>query len=90
MKRHRPGPVAAPSPRRELPTDPGEMAVDKILENLVVAMEGQLGVPRAILARCMICAAAGLMISEIGHDATSKAIHAYADKVSCLAVKGTA
>jgi hypothetical protein len=73
----------------KMPTDPDEIVVDKILENLVIAMEGY-GLARATIARGMICAAAGLMISDSDHGATSKALRAYADSVDRLAVRGTA
>jgi hypothetical protein len=89
MARHKPDLIVGSSARHEMAAEPDEMAVDKILENLVVAMEGH-GLPRAAIARGMIFAAAGLMISEGGHDRTSKALRDYADNVDRLAVTGSA
>jgi hypothetical protein len=63
--------------------------VDLGVERLVGIFETS-GIPKQTIARGMICAAAGLMISEIGHEATSKEMLGFAEAISHLAVKGNA
>lgn len=72
-----------------LSPDAMESGVNTTLEHLVSLLESQ-GIPREAIARCMICTAAGLMISERGHEATSAELRRYADSIDQLSVRGNA
>jgi hypothetical protein len=87
MAQNKPGPNVGR--RLEVKVDPDEVVVDKILENLVIAMEGH-GLPRATIVRGMIGTWLGLMISERGYDGAGKELRDYADAMDILAIRGTA